>query len=146
MYEAIKTLHSYFAYFVLLMLLVAVANAIIGFTTNKKFTAKDLRISLFALIFTHLQLVVGIILYFVSVKGFQMIQANGMKLDSASRLLALEHPLVGILAIILITIGWSKHKKQETAKRAFGKIAFFYGLGLLLILSRLPWKDWLNLY
>ncbi len=146
MYDAIKTLHSYFAYFVLLMLIVAVANAIIGFTTNKKFTAKDLRISLFALIFTHLQLVVGIILYFVSVKGFQMIQANGMKLDSASRLLALEHPLVGILAIILITIGWSKHKKQETAKRAFGKIAFFYGLGLLLILSRLPWKDWLNLY
>ncbi|AXG68644.1 hypothetical protein KORDIASMS9_00860 [Kordia sp. SMS9] len=145
MYEAIKTLHSYFAYFVLLMLIVAVANAIIGFTTNKKFTAKDLRISLFALIFTHLQLVVGIILYFVSVKGFQMIQANGMKLDSASRLLALEHPVVGILAIVFITIGWSKHKKQETAKRAFGKIAFFYGLGLLLILSRLPWKIWLGL-
>ncbi|PTX60188.1 hypothetical protein C8N46_107195 [Kordia periserrulae] len=146
MYDAIKTLHSYFAYFVLLMLIVAVVNAIIGFTTNKKFTAKDLRISLFALIFTHLQLVVGIILYFVSLKGFTMIQQNGMKLDSASRLLALEHPLVGILAIIFITIGWSKHKKQETAKRAYGKIALFYGIGLLLILSRLPWKDWWNLY
>lgn len=145
MYDAIKTLHSYFAYFVLLMLIVAVANAIIGFTTNKKFTAKDLRISLFALIFTHLQLVVGIILYFISQKGFKMIQANGMKLESAERLLALEHPLVGIIAIVLITIGWSKHKKQETAKRAFGKIALFYGIGLLLILSRLPWKIWLGL-
>jgi len=145
MYDAIKTLHSYFAYFVLLMLLVAVANAIIGFATNKKFTAKDLRISLFALIFTHLQLVVGLILYFISLKGFKMLQANGMKLESAERLLALEHPLMGILAIVFITIGWSKHKKQETAKRAFGKIAFFYGLGLLLILSRLPWKIWLGL-
>ena len=146
MYETIKMLHSYWAYFVLLMLIIAVGNAIIGFTTNKKFTPKDLRISLFALIFTHLQLLVGIILYFVSVKGFQMIQQNGMKLESADRLLALEHPVVGILAIVFITIGWSKHKKQETAKRAFGKIAFFYSVGLLLILSRLPWKDWLNLY
>ncbi|WP_420570936.1 hypothetical protein [Kordia sp.] len=142
----IKTLHSYWAYFVLIMLVIAVVNAIIGFTSGKKFVSKDLRISLFALIFTHLQLLIGIILYFTSVKGFQMIQANGMKLVSADRLLALEHPLVGILAIVFITIGWSKHKKQQTDKRAFGKIAFFYGLGLLLILSRLPWKDWLGLY
>lgn len=146
MYTAVKHLHSYFAYLVLLILIVAIANAIIGFTTNKKFTAKDLRISLFALIFSHLQLLIGLILYFVSVKGFTMIQQNGMKLESAERLLALEHPVVGILAIVFITIGWSKHKKQETAKRAFGKIALFYGIGLLLILSRLPWQQWLNLY
>lgn len=66
-------------------------------------------------------------------------------MSSAERLLALEHPFVGILAIILITIGWSKHKKQQTDKRAFGKIAFFYGLGLVLILSRLPWNQWLGL-
>lgn len=66
-------------------------------------------------------------------------------MSSAERLLALEHPFVGILAIILITIGWSKHKKQQTDKGTFGKIAFFYGFGLLLILSRLPWSQWLGL-
>ncbi|EDP96625.1 hypothetical protein U8527_21875 [Kordia algicida OT-1] len=146
MYETIQMLHSYWAYFVLIMLIAAVGNAIIGYATNRKFAVKDLRVSLFALIFTHLQLVIGIILYFISVKGFQMIQQNGMKLESADRLQALEHPVVGILAIVLITIGWSKHKKAQTDKRAFGKIALFYGLGLLLILSRLPWKDWWNLY
>ncbi len=146
MYETIQMLHSYWAYFVLFILIVAVANAIIGFTTNKKFVAKDLRISLFALIFTHLQLVIGLILYFVSPFGMSMISSRGMGgMSSAERLLALEHPFVGILAIILITIGWSKHKKQTTDKGAFGKIAFFYGLGLLLILSRLPWSQWLGL-
>jgi uncharacterized membrane protein len=146
MYEHVKTLHSYFAYFVLLILIIAVANAIIGFATNKKFVSKDLRISLFGLIFTHLQLVIGLILYFVSPFGMNMISSRGMGgMSSAERLLALEHPFVGILAIILITIGWSKHKKQQTDKRAFGKIAFFYGLGLVLILSRLPWNQWLGL-
>ena len=141
----IKDLHSYFAYFVLLMLIVAVANAIIGFTTNKKFTAKDLRISLFALIFTHLQLLIGIILYFISVKGWETFSTTKIGDMGGARLIALEHPIIGILAIVFITIGWSKHKKQETAKRAFGKIALFYGIGLVLILSRLPWKIWLGL-
>jgi len=146
MYSHVKTLHSYFAYFVLLILIIAVANAIIGFATNKKFASKDLRISLFGLIFTHLQLLVGLILYFVSPFGMNMISSRGMGgMTSAERLLALEHPFVGILAIVLITIGWSKHKKQQTDKRAFGKIALFYGLGLLLILSRLPWSQWLGM-
>ncbi|QHI37764.1 hypothetical protein IMCC3317_31450 [Kordia antarctica] len=146
MYEHVKNLHSYFAYFVLLILIIAVANAIIGFATNKKFVSKDLRISLFALIFTHLQLLIGLILYFISPFGMKMISTNGMGgMTSAQRLLALEHPFIVIIAIVLITIGWSKHKKQQTDKRAFGKIAFFYGLGLLLILSRLPWSQWLGL-
>ena len=146
MYEHVKTLHSYWAYFVLFILIVAVVNAIIGFATNKKFVSRDLRISLFALIFTHLQLAIGIILYFVSPFGMNMISSRGMGgMSSAERLLALEHPFVGILAIILITIDWSKHKKQLTNKGAFGKIAFFYGLGLLLILSRLPWNQWLGM-
>lgn len=146
MYKTIQMLHSYWAYFVLLILIIAVANAIIGFATNKKFVAKDLRISLFALIFTHLQLVVGLILYFVSPNGMSIISSRGMGgMTPAERLLALEHPFVGILAIILITIGWSKHKKQETDKGAFSKIALFYGLGLLLILSRLPWNQWLGM-
>ncbi|MEM6720776.1 MAG: hypothetical protein AAF611_15710 [Bacteroidota bacterium] len=146
MYELIKTAHSYLAYIVLLTLLFAISNAIIGFASDKKFTLKDYRISMFALIFSHVQLVIGIVLYFISVRGYRMIKVNGMGLESEPRLLALEHPVIGILAIILITIGWSKHKKEETFKGAYKKIIIFYSLGLLLILSRLPWKDWWNLY
>ena len=63
--------------------------------------------------------------------------------DSTLRLYALEHPLINIIAIVLITIGWSKHKKATDSKSKFKKFAIFYTLGLVLILSRLPWKVWM---
>jgi uncharacterized membrane protein YoaT (DUF817 family) len=64
-------------------------------------------------------------------------------LTPAARLLALEHPTINILALVLITIGWSKHKKKMEATDKFKTIAVFYGLGLVLILSRIPWGQWL---
>ncbi|MEO0528645.1 MAG: hypothetical protein AAFZ89_15535 [Bacteroidota bacterium] len=144
--EILQNVHSYLAYVVLAVLFLAVANAILGWVGNKMFTLeKDFRISLFALILSHLQLVVGLILYFVSSNGLKAIQELGMGgLNSAARLLALEHPLINIIAIALITIGWSRHKKFMEGKKKFKSITIFYGLGLLLIMSRIPWGQWFN--
>ncbi len=142
----IQTLHSYWAYLTLIMLVIAVINAIIGYFSSKPFIiGKDLRISLFALIFTHIQLLLGIILYFVSDRFslWSELGPGGVMKNDLARLLLVEHPFTNILAIILITIGWSKHKKVESAKGKFGKIAFFYTLGLILLLSRIPWSQWM---
>jgi len=142
--EILKNLHSYFAYIVLVILILAVVNALMGLLGKREFTMhKDLRISLFALILTHIQLLIGLILYFVSANGLQAIQTLGMGgLNSAARLLAVEHPFINILAVALITIGWSKHKKKEASNAKFKSITIFYGLGLLFILSRIPWGQW----
>lgn len=142
--EIIRTLHSYLAYIVLILLILAVFNAISGWLGKKEFTMhKDLRISLFALILSHMQLLVGLILYFVSASGLKAIQTLGMGgLNSAARLLAVEHPFTNILAIVFITIGWSKHKKKNDSTAKFKTIAIFYGIGLILILSRIPWGQW----
>ena len=145
-YEWILNLHSYLAYIVLALLIVAVVNAIIGFSGNKLFTLeKEFRIGLFTLILAHLQLLVGLTLYFVSPKGLHAIKTLGMGgLDSAARLLAVEHPFVNIIAVVLITIGWSRHKKILEAKGKFKTFAIFYGLGLILFLSRIPWGQWMH--
>ncbi|PCJ95389.1 MAG: hypothetical protein COA50_09290 [Flavobacteriaceae bacterium] len=144
MYETILNLHSYLAYAVLAILILAVANAILGLKGDKMFTMeKDLRLSLFTLILSHIQLLVGLILFFVSPNGLSAIKQSGMGgLSSAARLLAVEHPFINIIAIVLITIGWSKHKKIMEAAKKFKTIAIFYGLGLLCLLSRLPWDQW----
>ena len=140
MYTILQKAHSGWAYIALLVLVIAVFNAIIGLTSKKEFTAKDRKIALFGLIGTHVQLLFGLILYFVSPLGLSSL---GQMSDKALRLTSLEHPLINIIAITLITIGWSKHKKLTTSESKFKTFAIFYGLGLLLILSRIPWSMWL---
>jgi hypothetical protein len=139
MYEFIKKFHSGWAYLALLLLVVAVVNSLIGMFSKKEFTAKDRKIALFGLIGIHTQLLIGLILYFVSPLGFA---SFGQMSDKALRLTSLEHPLINIIGIALITIGWSKHKKLTTSESKFKTFSIFYGLGLLLILSRIPWSMW----
>ncbi|MDA8686178.1 hypothetical protein N9L94_04095 [Robiginitalea sp.] len=144
--QILINLHSYLAYVVLAMLVIAVVNAVIGLAGKKMFTLeRDFRISLFALIISHIQLLIGLLVYFLSPNGLQAIRNLGMGgLTASARLLALEHPIINILAIALITIGWSRHKKFLEGNLKFRSIALFYGLGLLLLLSRIPWALWFN--
>lgn len=135
----IQKFHSGWAYIALVLLVIAVVNAFIGFTAKKEFTTKDRKIAIFGLIGTHTQLLIGLVLYFVSPLGFTSL---GQMSDKMLRLTSLEHPLINIIAITLITIGWSKHKKLTTSESKFKTFTIFYGLGLVLILSRIPWSLW----
>jgi hypothetical protein len=145
LYNILQKAHSGWAYLALLILVIVTINSLLGFVSKKEFTPKDRKIALFGLIATHVQLLIGMFLYFSSPNGLDMIKSVGMgALTSASRLLALEHPLVNIIAIVLITMGWSKHKKATTSEAKFKTFAVFYGIGLLLILSRIPWSLWLS--
>jgi hypothetical protein len=139
MYEFIQKFHSGWAYLALFLLVIAVVNSFIGMASKKEFTAKDRKIAIFGLIGTHTQLLIGLILYFVSPLGLASL---GQMSDKALRLTSLEHPLINLIAITLITIGWSKHKKLTTSESKFKTFSIFYGLGLLLILSRIPWSMW----
>jgi hypothetical protein len=139
-----KDIHSYWAYLVLAILIFAVINAVIGFIKKKQFTDKDLRIGLFTLIVSHIQLLIGLSWYFMS-PWYKALKADAgaVMSDKATRLLAVEHPTVMILAIVFITIGWSKHKKKTADAAKFKTFVIFYGIGLLLMLSRIPWNNWL---
>lgn len=144
MYTGLQHAHSYIAFAALILLIVASINAIIGMTSNKEFKDGDRKLSLFALIFTHTQLLIGLILYFKSplVRIFESPMEEVMK-NADLRLYAIEHPLINIIAVVLITIGWSRHKKMTTSKAKFKSIAIMFALGTILILSRIPWSAWL---
>ena len=122
MYEFLKEFHSGWAYIALVLLVVAVVNALMGMFSKKEFTARDRKIAIFGLIGTHTQLLIGLILYFVSPFGFASL---GQMSDKALRLTSLEHPLINIIAITLITIGWSKHKKLTTSESKFKTFSIF---------------------
>ena len=146
MYNTVKILHSYWAYFVLLVLVLATFNALIKFFGKKEFHAKDFRISLFTLIVSHIQLLIGLVLYFVSprLSLFSELGMGEVMKDAVNRLYLIEHPLINIIAVILITIGYSKHKKKLTSTPKFKILAIFYSIALVLFLSRIPWDIWPN--
>jgi hypothetical protein len=68
---------------------------------------------------------------------------GGVMKDAQTRLYLVEHPFTNIIAIVLITMGWSMHKHQAEDGKKFSRIGIFYTLGLLLLLSRIPWDAWL---
>lgn len=142
----IRSIHSGWAYLALILLLIAAVNALMGMGSNKSFTAKDRKIALFALIASHLQLLFGLVLYFVSpyFKTMQEIGMGEVMKNSELRLFVVEHPMINIIAIVLITMGWSKHKKAVADKAKFKSIGIFYIIGLVLLLSRIPWNNWLS--
>ena len=144
MYNILKTVHSYWAFFVLTILFIAILNSLIRIISKKSFNSTDLRISLFGLIFSHIQLLIGLILYFIS-PWFDQWSSLGMGImkNNESRLYLVEHPITNILAIFFITIGWSLHKKQSESSKKFLRISLFYGFGYILLLSRIPWSRWL---
>ena len=144
MYPTVQFIHSYWAYLVLIVLLIATVNALVGYFSNKEYGATNFRLALFSLITSHIQLLIGLVLYFVS-PSFQVLTEQGMgevMKNSTHRLYMVEHPLIMIIAVILITIGYSKHKKKLTSKPKFKVLAIFYSIALILILSRIPWNAW----
>ena len=137
-----KMIHSYWAYLVVALLIITIVNAIIN--AKKQYNDTSLRIALFTLIVSHIQLIIGFGWYFMS-PFWKGIKENGMGAsmkDANVRLLAVEHPLMMIIAIALITIGFSKHKKKTTDAGKYKTLGLFYGIALLLVLVRIPWSQW----
>lgn len=130
MYNGILHAHSGLRWLVLLFLLIAIIKSFAGWLGKKEFNKSDNLIALLLLSFTHLQLIVGVIMYFISPKVLAL--GDAMK-DGVLRFWALEHGLTMIIAIVLITIGRVKSKKATDDLQKFKKGAIFYSIALLLI-------------
>lgn len=138
MYNFLKQFHSGWAYLTLLAAILFFL--MVGFyVINKKQRNNGLtKLSLITTIVFHVQLLVGVILYFYS--PFAKWGSETMK-NSELRFYSVEHPLMMFAAVVFITMANSKLKKSEDVKLS---TAIFALLGLLLVLSRVPWDTWLG--
>lgn len=141
MYTGFQHLHSGLAYLLLAAMLLSILVVLVAAMRKSPFTDKIRKVALVGLISAHLQLIIGLVLYFISPLGFPSLSGEVMK-DSLARLYALEHPLTMIIAIILITVGYSRAKRMTEDRKKYNSILIFYVLGLLLILLRIPWHAW----
>lgn len=142
MYTGIKHLHSYLPYLLLAALIITIIIYVAKLSQGSSYSAADKRLSLITLILAHLQLVFGIVLYFVSPVSQAALQAETTMSDATNRLYAVEHPLTMLIAIVLITVGHSKAKRKEESSAKFKTVAIFFTIALILALVRIPWNVW----
>ena len=131
MYEGLLHAHSGLRWVVLLLIIINVFNAIGGLGGGKVFSSGDKKLSLFALIFTHLQAVLGLSLYFISPKV--EFGANTMS-NSVFRFFTVEHTIMMLIAIVLVTLA-NRAAKQGNVKKVF----WLYFISLIIILAAIPW-------
>lgn len=136
MYEILKSAHSGLRWLVLATLIIAIVNSIGKTKGGITYTNKDKRKALFALIFMHIQFLLGAVLYFISDKV--QFTAASMK-NSVLRFFLVEHSVMMVLAVVLITVGYSKAKRTTMDGKKFKSILLYYLIGLLIILAVIPW-------
>ena len=127
MYEILRSAHSGWRYVAILLLLAAFITALSGFTGKKAFTEGNRKLAVFALISSHIQLLMGLLLYFMN---------DWYKLDSSvasNRYWKMEHIAMMAIAVILITVGNAKSKKAIDGVAKHKSIFMFFGIALLII-------------
>lgn len=136
MYEILKHAHSGLRWIVLILLIVAIVGAWQNWQKKATYEPKEQRLALFTLIVSHLQLLLGLVLYFIS----PMVQFSSETMSNPGmRFFTVEHTTGMAIALALITVGYSRAKRQAPAAKGFKTLAVFYLLGLLLILISIPW-------
>ncbi len=133
--EILKHAHSGLRWVALGLLIFALFNALKG-KKSGEYIKKDKMINLFTMISLHTQLLIGLILYFSSDK-VQFIK--GWMKNPLLRFYGMEHFLMMIIALVIITIGRKKAEKIEDARSKHATIFNWYLIVLIIILVAIPW-------
>jgi hypothetical protein len=142
MYTGLLHAHHWLRYIALIFLLISLIKAIIDLK-HKGELISNKKTELYAMIAIHLQLLTGLLLYFVSPRVSLAMESMGETMkDSTARLVLIEHPLMMIIGVILITIGYMKLKPIEDRAKYGKTVLIYYGIGTLLILARIPMDSW----
>ncbi|RNC80037.1 MAG: hypothetical protein ED557_12975 [Balneola sp.] len=141
MYHVLLTSHSIFRWLVLISLLISIVLGIRGWVTKKKFDTVDNRFRHWTITLTHIQFLIGIILYPISpiIRYFFENFGDAVKISDI-RFFGMEHPIMMILAVGLITFGSSSAKRNTDDLAKFKTMTIWFSIGLIIILVNIPWE------
>lgn len=141
MYSSALWLHSLLRWAVLLTGAIAWFRSIGGGTAKRPWTAKD---ELWGFLFTtslDIQLLVGLVLYFILSPlmkvAFQ--DFGGAMANSGLRFWAVEHIAGMIIGIALAHVGRVKIRKAANDARRHRLAMIYFGLALVAICASIPW-------
>ena len=126
-------LHSITRYLVLIGLFGVIIQSYVGLTQNKPYGKLENKAGLYLFIFTHTQLLLGIVLYFLSPLGISNFSGAAMK-EASSRYWLVEHSVIMFLAILLITLARITSKKMSNDSSKHKRLLLFNTIALALII------------
>ena len=138
MYQILLPIHSFLRWAMLILLLACIIKSLMGIVNKTAFGPSDNKINLFLFISTHTQLLVAILLYFVS----PFVKFGGDTMSNGEiRFFTMEHSAMMLIAIGLITMARITSKKAPTDLAKFKKLFWYNMLALIMILVAIPWPN-----
>jgi uncharacterized membrane protein len=132
MYTGLFHTHSLLRYFILIALVVVIIKAVAGLMNKQPYGKWDNKLGLYLFIFTHMQLLFGLILYFVS--PFVKFGPETMS-DKTTRYWTVEHITAMLIAVVLITLARTTSKRMTNDSQKHKRMLVFNALALIVIVA-----------
>jgi hypothetical protein len=135
LYPILVHIHSVLRWVLLVFMIYSLVISFIKWRKSGAFSKTDSLMASLTVHFSHLQLLVGFILYFIS---FKVMFDKAAMTSPMIRFFTVEHISIMIIAITCLTIGNIKAKKAEPTKKA--KLIFlWFAVGFILMMAGIPW-------
>jgi hypothetical protein len=141
MYPAVLAIHNLLRWVVLLLAILALARAYMGWFGKREWTGLDRRVGLFFSISLDVQLLLGLILYFalspltqIAFRDFGAAMAN-----PELRFFVLEHFFYMILAVVFVHVGAVLSRRAIEAVAKHRRAAIWFSLTVLALIIGMPW-------
>lgn len=138
MYNGLLLTHSYLRYIILILLVIVILTSLFALINRKPYTNTDDKVNLFLFICTHIQLLLGLVLFFVS--PAVKFSGEAMK-DPTTRYWLVEHNTAMLLAIVLITLARTTSKKMSDSQAKHKRIFIFNLIALVIIVLTISISD-----
>lgn len=133
-------LHSYTRWAVLFSLLFALYRGFSGRATGRAFGKTDDRARVLAVTFSHLQLVIGFVLYFISpVANYFWSGGSAGNASLEIVFFGLVHMALMTTAIGVLSVGSALVKRASSDHKKFSTLTVYFSIALLIVLLAVPW-------
>lgn len=144
-YPILLLIHSWSRWLVVVFGLIALYRAFTGWQGRRPYLGADNGMAASFVGSMHLQLLLGLILYFISPVGAKALEGGGgaavMK-DATGRFFAVEHMVGMILAVIIAQVGRIISKKAADPVLKHKRAFIWFAVALAVVLWMIPWGLW----
>ncbi len=141
MYAFVLAVHSILRWIVLFLMILALVRAFWGWFGKRDWTSTDRRVGIYYSVSLDIELLLGLILYFLLSPITKSALSNFRTAMSIPdlRFFALEHTLYMILALILAHVGVVTANRASESVGKHRRQAIWFSLSLIAILLGMPW-------